>query len=314
MRRKLSWILAGVFGVLALAFLVSAFFFAQRADYGWSPEVERPTWTAEHPRVLFDEGHHEASTAGLSGRYWPFARLLRADGYDLVRTRAPLTPGLLSGGRVLVIADAAGALKPQLFGINLPVATGRRRSDPAFTTAEIDAVREWVERGGSLLLIADHAPFGQAVAALAASLGVTLRLGFVEVPGESSDPLVFSDENGRLGEHPILAGGDEAARVRRVMTYTGESLDGPPGAAVLLRLPASAVEAVPAGNDELVERPAGSAQGVAFELGRGRVVVLGEAAMATAQVARRVPYGMNTGDNDNRQFVLNTMAWLTHRL
>jgi hypothetical protein len=64
----------------------------------------------------------------------------------------------------------------------------------------------------------------------------------------------------------------------------------------------------------LVERSAGRAQGLAFEFGRGRVVVLGEAGMVTAQVNRRVPYGMNSPDNDNQVFVLNAMRWLTRAL
>jgi len=33
---------------------------------------------------------------------------------------------------------------------------------PAFTEAECDEVRDWVRDGGSLLLIADHAPIGGA--------------------------------------------------------------------------------------------------------------------------------------------------------
>ena len=60
-----------------------------------------------------------------------------------------------------------------------------------------------------------------------------------------------------------------------------------------------------------MERPAGQAQGLAFHFGKGRVVVLGEGAMVTAQVEHRRPYGMNTPDNDNRQFVLNLMYWLS---
>ena len=44
--------------------------------------------------------------------------------------------------------------------------------------------------------------------------------------------------------------------MKGVMTYTGQSLDGPKGAAVLLRLPAKAIEAVPEG-ERLVEHPAG---------------------------------------------------------
>jgi hypothetical protein len=313
MRRVLLVVGALVIAALAV-FGGSAFFLAQRADYGWDPSVAEATFTSEHPRVLFDEGHHNASTVGFSGRYWPFAKLLRADGYVVDRGRGAVTPDALRGVRVLVIANASGAPKPQFFGINLPVSTRRRRSDPAFTDTEIGVVRDWIEGGGSLLLIADHAPFGEAASALASALGVTMHKGFVEVPGEASDPLLFSVGNGRLGQHPIITGDRAGTAVSRVMTYTGQSLDGPPGAAILLGLPGTAVEAVPSGDGQLVERSAGRAQGLAFEFGRGRVVVLGEAGMVTAQVNRRVPYGMNSPDNDNQVFVLNAMRWLTRAL
>ncbi|MFN8179673.1 MAG: DUF4350 domain-containing protein [bacterium] len=301
----------GMVGILAV--LGIAFFLAQRADYGWAPRVAAPQFTSEHPRVLFDEGHHNASSAGFTGRYWPFARLLRADGYSLERRHRPFTPEALDGTQVLVIANASGAPKPQFFGLNIPIRTEKKRDDPAFTTSEVQAIRSWVEDGGSLLLIADHAPFGEAAAALSEALGVTMHKGFVEVPGELSDPLLFSRENGRLGDHPILHGDGPATSVGRVMTYTGQSLDGPAGATSLLVLPDQAVEAVPEG-EALVERPAGRAQAVALELGKGRAVVLGEGGMVTAQVNRRVRYGMNTRDNDNRQLVLNVMHWLSRKL
>jgi hypothetical protein len=97
--------------------------------------------------------------------------------------------------------------------------------------------------------------------------------------------------------------------VRRVMTYTGEALDGPATADVLLRLPADAVEWT-SESGTMVAHPAGGAQGVALRVGRGRVVVLGEAAMLTAQVAAREPFGMQTGDNDNIAFARNVIAWL----
>jgi len=50
-------------------------------------------------------------------------------------------------------------------------------------------------------------------------------------------------------------------------------------------------------------------QGLAFTLGRGRVVVLGEAAMLTAQVAgpKAFKMGMNAPGNDDRQFALNVL-------
>jgi len=305
-------VLACVVG--GLAFLIAtALYESQRADYGWRPVVAAPAFTTDHPRVLVDAAHNNASTIGLAGRYWPFGCLLRADGYDVAENRKPFTLESLAGAKVLVIVNASGAPKPQILGFNLPVKTDKQRSDPAFTPAEILAVRTWVERGGSLLLIADHAPFGESAAALGSALGVTMHRGFTEVPNEPSDPLLFSAQNGRLADHPIVAGDGKTTLVRRVTTFTGQSLDGPPGATVLLRLPDTAIEFVPVA-DSLAAQPAGPAQGLAFEWGKGRVVALGEAAMLTAQTHKGVPFGMNTPDNDNRQFALNTMRWLSRKL
>jgi hypothetical protein len=263
--------------------------------------------------VLFDEAHHNASSIGFTGRYWPFGRLLRADGYEVHRGREAFTEASLDHYQVLVIANASGAPKPQLFGINLPVSTRKRRSDPAFTKPEIEAVRGWIENGGSLLFIADHAPFGEAASELADALGVVMHKGFVEVPGEPSDPLLFSAQNGRLGTHAIVSGSGVGRPVSRVMTYTGQSLDGPSTASILLALPDTAVEAVPA-NDTLEERRSGKAQALAFELGKGRVVVLGEAGMVTAQVSHREQYGISDSSNDNVDFVLNVLRWLTKKI
>jgi 2-polyprenyl-6-methoxyphenol hydroxylase-like FAD-dependent oxidoreductase len=57
---------------------------------------------------------------------------------------------------------------------------------------------------------------------------------------------------------------------------------------------------------------AGRAQGIALQFGKGRIVVLGEAAMLTAQIAGKgFPFGMNTPGVDNRQLALNIMHWLS---
>jgi hypothetical protein len=50
---------------------------------------------------------------------------------------------------------------------------------------------------------------------------------------------------------------------------------------------------------------------VAFGFGYGRVVVMGEAAELTAQVAGGEKFGMNVPGLDNRQMALNIMHWLT---
>ena len=64
----------------------------------------------------------------------------------------------------------------------------------------------------------------------------------------------------------------------------------------------------------------GRAVGVALSIGRGRVIVLAEAAMLSAQVVlnpagqRMVVMGMNVRGVGNKQFALNVLHWLTRDL
>ncbi len=308
--RTIALLAAGGFGTMLVASGVAIYALGQRPDYSWRPELAEHTYAVSGPTVVIDEAHNNASTADLLGRYLPFANLLRADGYLVERGHSAFTPPSLASADVLVIVNAAGARKAQIWGFNLPVPMEEDRDGPAFTAAEVEAVRAWVGQGGSLLLIADHAPFGAASASLAQAFGVAMHQGFVEVPGEASDPLVFERANNRLGDHVIVAGDSDGARITRVMTFTGQSLTGPPNAIPLLRLPQSAIEYVGT-NDTLEAQPAGPVQGLALEYGAGRIVVLGEAAMLTAQVSNSEPFGMNLPDNDNKQFALNVLHWLS---
>jgi hypothetical protein len=300
-------IIGGTAAFVVIAAGAFVFLTGQRPDYSWQPSLTAARYQANAPRVLIDEAHHNASTAGFFGRYSPFAILLRADGYEVQRGRAHLTASALSAIDVLVIANASGAPRAQFWGYNLPLAETGDRGAAAFSEAEIATIREWVSAGGSLLLIADHAPFGAASSDLATAFGVRMHGGFVEVPDEPSDPLMFSRENGRLGEHEILTSVD------RIMTFTGQSLSGPEGAAPLLILPQTAIEFVSIGGDAFESQPAGPLQGLALNHGDGRVVVLGEAAMLTAQVSAGSDFGMNIPGNDNQMFALNVMHWLSER-
>jgi hypothetical protein len=303
-------------GMLLVVAWLAAFPFGQRVDGSYRPRVAVAAYPSAGPRVLFDAAHHNAHTAG--GRYAPLAKLLGADGYRVGSLEEPFATGSLAAVDVLVVANAAGGTNPQLFGINLvPLRRGHRQA-PAFRRHEIAAVRGWVERGGSLLLVADHYPFGPAAAALAAAFGVRMHGGFVEAdheyPGQR-DPsqLLFTRTNGLLADHPIARGRDAGERVASVMSFTGQSLDGPAGSA-LLRLPANAVDYVRVG-DQMVEAPAGSAQAVAFECGRGRVAVLGEAALLTAQRDDQgKPFGMQLAEADDERFARNLFHWLSRLL
>jgi hypothetical protein len=86
---------------------------------------------------------------------------------------------------------------------------------PAFTPVECDAVRDWVRGGGSLLLIADHVPWGDASAILAQRFDIEMGRGIVmDLKHADGNPtrLVFSVENGLLGEHRFF--GDATRRSR----------------------------------------------------------------------------------------------------
>ena len=110
----------------------------------------------------------------------------------------------MDGYSILVIANALGA--------------NEANDNSAFTDEECDAVRDWVQSGGSLLLITDHAPTGAAAENLARRFGVEMSKGMTEdsknydnSSGDTSQ-LVFTRENGLLLEHPITQGRDAMRR------------------------------------------------------------------------------------------------------
>ncbi|HEX5445382.1 MAG TPA: hypothetical protein VFW87_16270 [Pirellulales bacterium] len=110
-------------------------------------------------------------------------------------------------------------------------------------------------------------------------------------------------------DHAITRGRGESERVNRVLTFTGQSLLGPPGSVALLRFADTAVDR---GRD-VSRSAAGRAQGIALQHARGRVVVMGEAAELSAQVSGYPPtaFGMSAPGCDNRQMALNIMHWLS---
>lgn len=308
-RRKTRYTLLGLAAITVMVH--STAFAQQQADPDFKAAVDKPTYTKNKPRVLFDEAHHNFHTS--EGRYKPFATLVRSDGYEITANRKPFSRKLLDGYDILVSANALGAAR-------LGDADAHK---PAFTDAECDAVRDWVRDGGSLLLIADHAPIGAANEIMAKRFGVEMRNGATRdakhaAPGERASFLLFSRENQLLADHPITRGRNPSEAVRRVMTFTGQSLSVPKGAAPLLKLADTAVDRVtsttrPATRSEI--SAAGRAQGLAMRFGKGRVVILGEAAMLSAQRVVRADkvfkMGMNRQNIDNRRFALNIMHWLS---
>jgi len=287
--------------ILALASVVAA---QQLPDPEFNTSVDNPAYKKDGPRVMFDEAHHNFHTT--EGRYKPFVDIMMNDGFRVIRNRQSFSKSTLSSYKILVIANALGAEEDDDEGAD----------KSAFTEAEIVAVHEWVKNGGALLLIADHAPFGGAAATLSSRFAVDMSKGYTLDPQNSvaGNPthLIFSRENKLLATHPITEGRGENERLKLVRSFTGQSLKGPEGSAAILVLSDGATD-VPTFDSKESVSAAGRAQAVALKVGKGRVVVQGEAAMLSAQIAgvEKRTMGMNTPGNDNKQYALNVMHWLS---
>ena len=250
--------------------------------------------------MLFDEAHNNVHTS--SGLYKPFVDLITNDGYVVVTNNEKFQSGTLAGHDVLIIVNAAGPRG--------------QRANPAFTDEEADTVRDWVRAGGSLLFIADHAPMGTAAEVLAKRFAVDMSKGYTDDPSSQDKEvgdILFSRDNKLLANHPITRGQDSRTRINRVVTFTGQSLYGPKDSVAFLKLPATAIDTFPPGKKTV--SAAGRAQGIAMKFGKGRVIVLGEAGMLSAQIDNKGRmFGMNYPNTDNRQLALNIMHWLSRLL
>jgi len=265
----------------------------QQADPEFDARVDQPAYATDGPTIVFDEAHNNFHTPEL--RYRPLADLLKNDGYKIESNREPFTKESLARHKILVIANAMGS---------------DQKHHPAFTDAENDVVYEWIQNGGALLLIADHFPMGHAAHALAKRLGVDLSRGM-------TTDYTLTAENGLNVSHPIMKGRSDKETIHTVRTFTGEALQGPTGNGWLLRTPVGSTELIPDFADPENRKKDKRVpsmhpdQGAAFKLGKGRVVVLGEAGIFTAQVVNGKQFGMNVPATDNKQFALNVMHWLS---
>jgi hypothetical protein len=240
------------------------------------------------PRVAIDLGHYDGAPA--DSRFLALGDLLTWDGYRITRSRQHLVPEYLKEFSVLLIGNA------------MPYPEGARRVAEAvglgglatFSADEVEAVRDWVRAGGSLLLIADAPHSGKAAAPLAAALGATLH----DCSAPAFLPAVVP------ADHPIREGrpefGERVESVAALAKGWVETALPADSAVPILTVPADGSCA------------AGKPIGLALELGGGRVVVLTAQLERDEDLIRRT--GVDPGRLGNRQFVLNAMHWLSRGL
>lgn len=314
-RHSLSFV---VFCIACLVYLSaclsSAIADGQAGDDQWVPSVASPAYPAgDGPLVLVDAGHGNFHT--IDGRYSAFADLLRLDGFRVRSTETRVTPETLDQASILVISNALLGGDDAEWSLPTPA---------AFTEDEIEVIADWVDSGGSLLLIADHMPFPGATATLAEKFGFTFYNGFAMKSATAGGVLTFTRSSGALVDHAITRGRTASERIESLTSFTGQAFGFSGEVQPLMHMPDDWKVFLPSEAwdfDESTPRVSASGliQGGVVERGVGRVAVFGEAAMFTAQVSIRNGKVRRMGmshpaASENAQFVLNVMRWLSRRI
>jgi len=297
----------GIYSLLLMCFLVTTISAQQWPDDSFKPEIENPAYPeGKGPVVLLDEAHNNFHTT--SGRYRPFVKLLNRDGYVVKGSKGKIDKNLLT--------------ECTIFAISVPMSDDNAS---AYSGDEIRILYDWVEGGGSLLLITDHFPDPPAIAQLAGAFGIELNNGYVlnEDPNESRGPIFFRRNDGTLTEHPITLGRSGLnEEIRSVTSFTGCAFKAGNDFQPLMIFGPMKVswmtkeqDKFPPDTPKLDVR--GWYQGGIMEPEKGRLAFFGEAGMFTAQfISRnRIPFGMNVPEaKENAQFLLNVMHWLSRIL
>ncbi|MCA0931335.1 DUF4350 domain-containing protein [Lutimonas saemankumensis] len=295
--------------LIMLFFLaLSNYSFSQQvADTTYHPKIYDPLYeTGKGPVVFIDEGHHNFHTK--NGRYKAFANLLERDGYKVKAYQGNFDKQLLSEGNILVISNALNEINVNNWDLPNP---------SAFSESEIEVVTEWVRSGGSLFLIADHMPMAGAASDLALEFGFEFTNGFV-FDTINRGPAYFNLKEKTLTKSVITKGRSSEESVAQIVTFTGQAFKIPDDATPVLTFDKKFVNMLPNKAwvfDDTTTRfnVEGWSQGAFKNYGKGRVVVFGEAAMFSAQLAgeNKRKMGMNNEvAPENYQLLLNIIHWL----
>ncbi len=270
---------------IGLTILAQVTLAQQLPDFNYRPEWPNPPHAqGAGPLVALDAGHNNFHT--LNGGFSAFGNILAAGGFVVQSHEGGFDELSLDGVDILVIANPLDYSNVGNWTLPCP---------SAFTEEEMDALQNWVDGGGRLVLIADHMPFGGAVADLAGLFGLQWYNGFASI--ESSGPGDLLSE-----VDPFL----HADSIHNFRTFTGSAMEPSLDFHSLmvlsegdLNLPSRAWNF-----DSLNTRMPleGKWQACWRTWGRGAIVCLGEAASLTSQLIGpdKIPVGVsmeNIGGN-----------------
>lgn len=270
------------------------------------PEVVNPRYPEGNgPIVWIDTWHGNGGAP--DGTFYPFAELLRHDGYQVRAWEREFKESDLKEIGVLVIANAMPhEADDPMRAVPFGTRDIARALPSAFTQEEEITLRDWVAGGGALLLIADHAPMTGPSMSLAALFGAEFHNGNVRDTTKSSGGGdLFRRSDGTLRAHVITDGRVDASRVDSVMTYLGQAFQGSAEIEPLLVLSESMVLTTSSPDGDTRRIPVGGwMQAGVLEFERGRVALFGEAWM----------FRFLTNPHDqNARFIRNLMSWLSSR-
>ncbi|MEZ5790424.1 MAG: hypothetical protein R3D34_06435 [Nitratireductor sp.] len=169
----------------------------------------------------------------------------------------------------------------------------------AFSDEEIERVRRWVESGGNLLVLADHAPLGGGSSKLAEAFGFTYLNGHATAGRNTQTPeirhvvITFKPNQGLNTNTPVTDGSTGRKPIQVFHTFGGQAFISAPDAMQVLTIPEgwSAIFTYKLA-EEIRTAPridaSGMAQGAIMEVGKGRVAIFGEAGGFTAQVSAKI--------------------------
>ena len=278
----------------------------QNADTTMVPILEKPYFKSnEGPTVYIDEMHNNFHT--IDGRFKPFSDLLKRDGYQ---TKALISYDALKTEDIVVISNAISSRN---------IGNWQQPIYDAFSTKEIERLKQWVSKGGRLLLIADHMPFSGASNTLANAFGFDFCDGFARLSEPQNRPDIFSKSNKRLS-NSILTNGTYGKTIDSITTFTGSSFQIPSNAQGILKFlkgdSCLQPEIAWQFNEQTKTKDLeGNYQGAIVHFGKGKLAVFGEAAQFTAQTITNASGTYKVGFNsknapNNIEFIRNLMLWL----
>jgi hypothetical protein len=298
-----------IISFLLFVILISILNAQQVSDTSFTFTIEHPAYPQSNgPVIMVDDFHYNFHT--IEGRYKPFAKLLKDDGYELKSYSDFLKFDELNKCKILVISNSLDSSNISSWTLPTP---------SAFTNTEIDEVKKWVEQGGRLFLIADHMPFAGSVYELAKAFGFEYLNCFAKDDREGM-PERFTETDNSLIKNRITDGRNENEKVDTVIAFTGSAFKIPDNAEPILALDENYTLFMPTTawefkDDTPKENGKGYYQGAYMNFGKGKIVVFGEAAMFSAQIAGTSPNQRQAGFNNprakqNAQLLLNIIHWL----